>query len=374
MSNETPSATLGEIKRAIDGSAEAFETWKQMQGEKFAAMQDRLEQLESKGSAPRKAGSPKAAHPLDQIEGDEVFAAFKAGKTNTAKIEVKNLGAAIVLGTKGNLTGDGGGSPAETYPVHPARVPGIFDIRRPLDFLSVVPMTPAGQTNTAQFVRLLGETSSAGVQAGEGSTKASKSFHFELDSAPIRTYAVTAAASRQVLDDAAGLRDFITSRLLFETRALLEAEIITGASSLVSGISEEAVPFGNTASAAADKVGEAVADLRSRHGGDVVILLHPQDWQAIAAERSADTYFTQGWMHPPAPTMWGSQVVVSRSVTQNTGLVFSRDAVRLFPREDAVVLFGTVGDQFSQNMLTILAELRAGFAVVQPALVWSVAV
>jgi HK97 family phage major capsid protein len=59
--------------------------------------------------------------------------------------------------------------------------------------------------------------------------------------------------------------------------------------------------------------------------------------------------------------------VQSIGLTENTLLVADwQRAVMLFDREQAAIRVGTINDQFTRNMQTILAELRAAFVCFRP--------
>ena len=66
-------------------------------------------------------------------------------------------------------------------------------------------------------------------------------------------------------------------------------------------------------------------------------------------------------------TLWGRPVVMSLGMTEGTVLTGDFQlGCQLFDREQAAIKVGTIDDQFVRNMQTILAELRAAFAVFRP--------
>jgi len=64
---------------------------------------------------------------------------------------------------------------------------------------------------------------------------------------------------------------------------------------------------------------------------------------------------------------WGMAVTEAEGVPVDTAVVgdFATGAM-LFVREDAQIRTGLINDQFVRNMQTVLAELRAAFAVFRP--------
>jgi HK97 family phage major capsid protein len=381
--------TIEVIEKALADHAAGIEKFRKdtldrlVTAEKSAAqvpaLLERIEELETRrpGGPPvgRKASNPLDAQ-FDAMFADEGFKLLQSGRSSKFGYELKEVGRMLVKDAS-FIGGDSYvGSPSSGFPVAQARLAGVADIRRPLDLLSQIPTVSAGPSNTLEYLRLGSENYSAGVQAAEGAEKSQIEYSFVLDSVPVRTYAAYAIASKQVLSDVTELRSFLTSRLAFDVRALLEAQVVAGSSSLVSGLAEEATAYSGSVTTAADRVGAAITSLRARGAADVIVLMHPQDWFEIASERSSSTdeYIASGWMQPPAPTIWGAPVTTSNSVTQNTALVFARDAAKLWVREAITLEIGFVNDQFIRNQVTLLAELRAAFAIIQPTLITSVAV
>ncbi|MEX0755001.1 MAG: phage major capsid protein [Actinomycetota bacterium] len=64
--------------------------------------------------------------------------------------------------------------------------------------------------------------------------------------------------------------------------------------------------------------------------------------------------------------MWGLPVVESEAISAGTALVGDFRKAVLFDRQNFTIVVGTVGDDFIRNIVRILAETRAGFAVLRP--------
>jgi hypothetical protein len=108
-------------------------------------------------------------------------------------------------------------------------------------------------------------------------------------------------------------------------------------------------------------------------GRPSAFVLHPNDWETIRLARENAATATLGNYLMGAPsvvgptTVFGIPVIESEAMTENTGFVgdFAMGC-SLFDREQAAVRVGTIDDQFTRNMQTILAELRAAFVVFRP--------
>jgi HK97 family phage major capsid protein len=86
----------------------------------------------------------------------------------------------------------------------------------------------------------------------------------------------------------------------------------------------------------------------------------------ISARDSNGRYIGAGWAAPTPNSLWGVHTVPSAALAAGTGLVLDTSQVALLDRQEAQVLVGFVGNQFTSNAATILAELRAQLAVYDP--------
>jgi HK97 family phage major capsid protein len=118
----------------------------------------------------------------------------------------------------------------------------------------------------------------------------------------------------------------------------------------------------------ADAVHKAMTQIRVAAGVLLepdAIGMHPNDWQDLRLEKESSGAYLLG----PAgmagdKQVWGMPVVVSTVFTDGTPLVgnFFRGAT-LWLREALEVTTGLSGTDFTQRRVSILAALRAAFAV-----------
>jgi HK97 family phage major capsid protein len=94
--------------------------------------------------------------------------------------------------------------------------------------------------------------------------------------------------------------------------------------------------------------------------------LNPMDWAAMQIIKGDDghyVYFNPGSTTNLAP-MWGKPVVASPEVPVGKFLLGAfQVGAQLFEREGASVQAGYQNDDFTRNLVTLLAELRAVLAI-----------
>lgn len=100
---------------------------------------------------------------------------------------------------------------------------------------------------------------------------------------------------------------------------------------------------------------------------NLLVLMNPLKWHQLRTERAEDgdgQYLVGSWATPATPTMWEAPVATSSSMPTDQALVIDVQKVRLLDREQPSVLISSEhADNFTRNLVTILAELRAGLAV-----------
>jgi len=266
-----------------------------------------------------------------------------------------------------------GGADSTSYPTAPQRDgAGIRGIPQPrltlLDVLPVIPVTSA----TYEFVRLDGYLNGAAYQKKEGDEKAEGEVAGKPVRAEIATIATWIPASLQVLQDNDQLSGQVDLLLGVGVRQKLEAELITGAGGdgEILGFNAQATDAGITTGQPVDRIGAALTDLKAEGWNPNVIVMNPRDWFAIESERAedGDGQYVIGTPRDPAPpSLWGTPVVVTNGMPQGKALILDTTTAALLDRQQVTVEASRHdGDNFRRNLVTILAELRAGLAVFAP--------
>ena len=300
----------------------------------------------------------------------DAFAALKSGSTQNAKYEVKNT----ILGSAG--------SPLDPSDVivapdrQPGIVPGAFRALTVLDFVSVA-QTNSNQVHYTQEDTFVDEAK----EQIEGVVKAESDLTFKLVEEPVRTIAHFLKLSRQVMDDAPALEAYVNRRLTHGVRQRLQRQILRGDgnSPNIAGLSASGRHTAFTPTSgdiALDSINRAKYAVIGADFTPNVVFINPADWGAIEREKiqgsayaladgAAVTYVNNGL----TPLVWGMSVVPSNDVESGKFYVADSNAFELWTRQGVSIELGFVNDDFTRNLMTLRAEMRAALAVYQPAAV-----
>lgn len=309
------------------------------------------------------------------IKSDQLKA-MRDGANGTGRVSIES-GSLKLLTKAISNTGVGQSSGDQSYNVQPNRWDGLGNNPvRPLSLLDVMPSIPVS-TGTFEYMQLNGYSNAAAVQAKEGDAKALATVPTAVITAYVATIAHYVKASQQVLDDAPALSLQLDNLLSYGCMAKLENQLINGAGTTgkVKGLLTGATEFVATADDAQDRIGEAVTELLANGWVPSVIVMNPVDWGAIQRARGAtnDTYLLGSPRDPAPPSLWSVPVVLSASLLTGTALVLDASQTALLDRQQVVIATSREdGSNFTTNMVSILAELRAGLAVFSPGAVLSV--
>ncbi|WP_296235817.1 phage major capsid protein [uncultured Pseudomonas sp.] len=340
-------------------------------GEKQLELQARLLELEQKAVGSGFASATRGTAEINSViaahvAGSEGIAAVKAGQKTSGRITQQE-------GVKAALTNPGrGNTDSNSFPTAPQRAPGIVGVPTPaLTLLDVLPILPV-ESSTYEYVHLDDFLSGADYQAKEGDEKAEGELPTALERAEIATIAAWLPASKQVLDDNSELENQISMLMSTGVRQKLERELIAGAGGPgeIEGLISQALPLVSTMPHAADRIGEAITSLKARGWAPSAVIMNPADWFRIASER-AETgngqYVLGSPRDPSPPSLWGVPVVVTVAMPDGQALVLDTATLALLDRQEVTVEASRHdGSNFRRNLVTILAELRAGLAVYAP--------
>jgi HK97 family phage major capsid protein len=335
------------------------------------ALSSRLDKLEARGNRLSGGGSGEA-EPLviKAITSAPGFQALKSGANTSGRIALPGTLGAIRKQLFSTLAG---GSPNVGFTVLPQMYPGVGnDPRRKLRLLDALPHIQV-TSNVFEWQQLNGYVDLAADQGAEGAVKTETTIPFALKTAKICTVAHFVKASRQVLDDVPMLSNYVQGLLEYGVSLKLEQLIVAGATvGSILGLLTEATPFAPTALKAADQISEAQATLAGEGWNVGLLILNPLDWHKIRSERSTTAYFSGGWTEPPDTNVWSLPLVWTPSCPAGTAIVAAPDACAILDRSQATVMLGFSNDDFTRNLVTVLAEVRAGFAVLSAGAIFSV--
>lgn len=393
-SNSMPEA----VATAIAEFSSEFNNFQMKQKEADAAVQASIQAAEGEAKVAAEAASKAVADVeavaknLIEIEQRIAESALKnnnvpfstVGAIVTASEQYKalNLGLGQTPGSNfklrveaNTLTGQTGSPPENTDTLVPTDrrdgiVPGAFRTLRVRDLIPTVPTT----SNAWQFVRELLFTNAA-AETAEGAAKPEATLTFEDVTVNVRTIAHFIKASNQILADAPALRAYIDTRLRYGVELKEEKQIVTGngTGQNISGMTAS----GNytaftptTGDNAIDSLNRAKYAILGTDYTPTGILMNPTDWGAI--ERLKDGvnggYLVGDPFGSITPMMWGLPVVASNSMT--AGKFLTADFLTSYEyveRQTTVIDVGYVNDDFTKNLVTILAEKRGALATIRPA-------
>lgn len=365
---------IGLMAAAIKNHNEALQSHQeglQRYSDKQTEIQARLMELEQKAvgsgfSSASQPGGKSNSRVAAEFTGSDGLAALKGGQKTSGRFTVQEGVKAIVTNP------DRGDSSSTSYPTAPQRAPGIQGIPTPpLTLLDVLPIQPV-ESSTFEYVYLDDFLSGAAYQHTEGDEKAESDLPTQLQRAEIATIATWIPASKQVLDDNDQLQGQISLLMSNGVRQKLEHELLVGAGGPgeIQGLVNQAMPIVSTTQHPADRVGEAITTLKARGWMPNVVVMNPVDWFSIASERASTgngQYVLGSPRDPSPPSLWGVPVVVTLSMPEGQALVLDTTTLALLDRQEVTVEASRHdGNNFRRNLITILAELRAGLAVYAP--------
>jgi HK97 family phage major capsid protein len=271
-------------------------------------------------------------------------------------------------------------------PDHQGLVPPTY--AQPLRLVDLLTVEPT-EGDTVQYVRVSSVTNAAAetpeaTHAGPvpdpdvGNTsgvKPESAMVFASEETNVRTIAHTLPVTKKALADTRQIESTINTFLRYGLEERLEGQLLNG-----DGLGENLEGLATAAGTATEAgvAGDTIVDkaLRakvksklSRGGEPTAYVLHPLDWLKYCLLRDADErYFRSGAFSRENPkTLWQLPVVESESQPAGTAWVANWRQGVLFDREQASVSASdSHADFFIRNLVMILAELRAGFALLHP--------
>lgn len=286
------------------------------------------------------------------------FQALASGKSKFARIEVKNT----ILGSPTTTT-----SPE----YRPGVVGGPF---RPLGIRDVMPQF---QTNT-DLVVLTREASftNNAAEVAQGALKPESAITFNKYNVPIETIAHWLKVSKQLTQDAPAVVSYIENRLKWGVEARVDQQLLigNGTSPNISGLMDTGNYTVYTPTAGDNlisAINRAKYQLWAIGYVPDTVIVNPADWGAQEIERAdgatgAYLYGLPGLSSGMNP--FGLRVVISAAMPAGQFLVGNfAIATGVWNREGTTIEMGYVDDDFTRNLITMLAETRLGLEVSVPA-------
>jgi HK97 family phage major capsid protein len=361
---EIAEKALAEAAKGIQSSDEL----KQKADEALVKMNEfseKLSAVEQELARGRKSGGDKPKSWGEQFVENEQVKAWTDSRPTSGKSSM------WFKATLTSATTDAAGSVGDA--VNQTRLPGILPLAQRR--MTVRDLISTGQMdgNTLEYVKETGFTNAAAPVA-EGAAKPESDLKFDLVSTSAKVIAHWMKASKQVLDDVAQLRSIIDQRLLYGLAFAEEAQLLNGdgTGQNLLGIIPQATAFSAPitveGATSIDNMRLAMLQAALAEYPATGHVMHPSDWAFIELLKDTTGRYIIGQPQGQvAPTLWGLPVVATQAMAVDKFLTGAfRLGAQLFDRWQARVETGFVNDDFTKNLVTILAEERLALAVYRP--------
>lgn len=308
------------------------------------------------------------------IEESPEFARLRELGSGKCTIKIADLGA---IQTKTTVTTDAlGYTTPGVLPV--AQVgPGVVPLAQRRLFLR--DLLFRGQritTGSAFFIQEQTFTNNASPQGPEGTLKQESGDTFTTTTKNAKTLAHWLPISRQALEDAPTLVDFIRRKLLFglrykeEVLFLSNAGIGTDITGLIVAATAYNTALNGTSWNKADILRRALQQVeRADEAPTGFYVIHPDNWAEIELLKDSQGRYIVGDPHASTvPRLWGRPVVVSTAMATGTFLAGSTESAEIIDRTDATIEISLdYSDYRARNLAMILCEARTLMCIYRPA-------
>lgn len=338
-----------------DAVKEAFSDLRGKAGETASRLDDIEQKMARRGSSTDDSAAQTLGAKFIAQDGVKDFAE-RNQRSDRFGFESK----ATITSATSNAAGSAGAG------VQAFRDPTIVPLlqRRPVvrDLLPVIQMTGG----SVEVVNVEGRTNGAAPVA-EGAAKPESDMQLALTTLPSRTIAHWMKASRQILSDLPQLQGLIDTELLDGLALVEESQLLTGdgtgqnLTGLIPSATAYSAPFVVADdNGQLDTIGLAMLQSSLAQFPADGIIMHPSDWTRITLTKDGEGNYIMGPPGSPiAQRLWGVPVITTQAIAVDKFLVGNfRSAATLYDRWTARVEIGTVNDDFTKNLVTVLAEER----------------
>lgn len=318
---------------------------------RFSEIEQKLvDQVQQRQADPNTVGSVLARNTELRKQIDAIKA--RKGRVNIEGIEARNIVSISGIGTNASLA--------------------TMDLQRTqeqkLALLDLITWMPV----TTDLVPLLRESAYdiMADEVDESDDKPESDLEFGVVNITISVVAHWIRITKQLLDDMPALASYIEGRLAYGVRLKLEAKVINGNTTSFDGLMKAGNSLTATPEALAiDTINSAKYQVWDSGVTPEAVLLNPVDWGKIEREKTDDGHYIYG--SPGAivqPVLWGLPVILSAAQTEGKFWLGNLTlGVTGYVRQDVMVEVSTEdGDNFRKNLVTLRAEMRAGFGVAIP--------
>lgn len=335
---------------------------------KMNGLNEQLSQLEQAVAKKSKGGGDEKPKSIGEqfVEG-EGFKAFQdAGFSKSAR-----SGDLRIKATLTSSTADAAGAVGDA--IRPTRLPGLLEL--PQRRMTVRDLISPGQMDgsTLEYIVETGFTNNAGMVA-EAAAKPSSDIKLDMKSTSAKVIAHWMKASKQVLSDIPQLRSIVDQRLLYGLAYKEEQQLLNGDGTgqnllgIVPQATAYVAPIALAAPTSIDVMRLAMLQAVLAEYPATGHVMNPIDWAWIETLKDGEGRYLIG--NPQGtitPTLWGLPVVQTQAMSVDKFLTGAfKLGAQLFDRWESRVEAGYENDDFTKNLVTILAEERLALAVYRP--------
>lgn len=256
---------------------------------------------------------------------------------------------------------------------------GITPIPRSQPFFADLFSSSPTSGNTVSYAEMKNPDGGAGM-TGEGSAKTQADFDLVEAKSDVKKITSYIKTSKEALDDIPALSGEINNELLTLIKLKKDAQVLSGdgLSNNLSGVLTNATTFtGGDLAGTIDSPNNydvLVAAITEIMTAEVVsgepagflanvIVLNPVDVAAMKLTKDQNDNYIFPVTLPGATTVMEVPVVSNARMTSGTFLVMDSTKGNLRIREGITIDIGYENDDFTKNLVTILAEMRLAFYI-----------
>lgn len=243
--------------------------------------------------------------------------------------------------------------------------------QRPIQVVDLIPSAPTSQSSYKYMLETTFTNNAA--ETAEGGTYAESALALTEEITPIQKIATFLPVTDEQLEDVDGIAAYLENRLRFMVMQRLDSQILVGNGSTpnlkglnnISGIQTQAKGSDPTP----DAIYKAMTLLRTV--GRVVpnaVIINPLDWQDVKLLKTTDGIYIWGSPTDVGPDrIWGLNVALSDSQTQNTAIVADLTFTQLLIRRDLEVqISNSHSTFFVEGKQAVRVDMRVGLVVTRP--------
>ena len=255
----------------------------------------------------------------------------------------------------------------------PTRLPGVQGLPQRRMTIRNLLMPGRMDGNSLEYIQETGFNNNAAPVAETGAKPQSDIKLTEKTTGP-KVIAHSMKVSRQALSDVSMLRSMIDQRLLYGLAFKEEHQLLNGdgtgqnLSGLIPNATAYAPAFAPAAETVIDKMRLAMLQAALAEYPATGHVMNPIDWARVELTKDGnENYIIGDPQGSTQPMLWRLPVVETQAISVDKFLTGAFQlGAQIFDRWDASVETGYENDDFTKNLVTILAEERLALAVYRP--------